>query len=420
IHKQEHFKAFSPVLQTARGTMLRRSTMLYLKELMGERWSDQLVNFYNAEAAGARFQFENNTAVERMYNNFVFAVMMVNVASGLKQIASIPVYANYMDKKNPAAFTDGVLWALTNPQKLAKMYKDSPILRKRYAHGFNVEIFKAMHQAHTSVSAKAMKAWAQKYISPVKHGDMIAVLIGGGSVYINQYNGYIKAGLSKAEANKKAIIDMELATVRSQQTAEIFGVTQIQAGSLAGRIFSTFQSAQAAYFNIILNILNTWNISEKKTWDKIHDTMNMLLFVPLIYGMFASAFVPKDTWDDWLYDIIYWGSGNALILGNIFQGLAYTFRMGRVPQFTNMVPATQSIESLYKIPVGIMDVAQGNIEGLDTAAEGISPILGIPYQKAKNQIIGLSDFLHGNDMRFGRLIGLSEAHLNELENIYNK
>jgi hypothetical protein len=282
-------------------------------------------------------------------------------------------------------------------------------------------MFRAKHDANNSATTKAMMAWMQKYVSPAKHGDMMAVAIGGGAVYYANKQAYLAKGMSEAEADAKAIADVEQATIRSQQSAEIYAVSGIQANTQLGRLLSTFQSAQVAYFNILVNLANSSNIPQKQRKKKITQAFTMLVAMPLVFGVLASAFVPRDDLMDYLYDIIFYNVGNSVIIGNILQGLVSTAWTGKRPTFDTLIPAEQVISSLYNFPIAVRDIMDDpeNLEAWDKLAGSISPITGVPYKKIKNQYDGLRDYIEGNDRRFGRLLGISEKAMDTLEDTYN-
>jgi hypothetical protein len=418
ISSMEHFKHFAQLLYDLKNTILRRDMQKIMNRYLGEEYTAKFSEYVNAIALNKRRNFNMNTVFEKLKNRMFMSVMLVNAFSFIKQIGSIPVFYNYLNTGGAFKFTSGVMWSLSHWKELYGIYKESPILQKRYTLGQNIEIQRALESDDIMSIASEIKAQANK-IAFARAGDMIAVMIGGGALYINHYNEYLNGGMSKAEARAKAINDMERATVRSQQTAEIFGVTALQADKV-GSFVAAFRSAQIAYFNIWLNLANDIRGGKKSKWRMFRQATNMLIMSKLIYAMFDSAFVPRDSWDDWLYDLMYHAFGDMILIGWLLQPVLEGMRRGRY-RGGSMIPLDSAIQqSMTTTFKGVGDILNDPADAKawwDTIA-GTSNLTGVPLQGATRLYRGWSDYLSGTDNNVRRLIGLKPEYIGMLESLY--
>lgn len=427
VHTMEHFVHYSPVIFDARNTILRRDMKVYLKRLMGEQWLNTLVKFYTSTALDKRLVYTQVKAFERNYNNFMFSVMFGKLIIGLKQIGSIPLYMSFIDGANPAKFAAGLMWATTHPLELSKLMNESVLLKKRYQHGFSVEMFRALHNVNSNVDISQLKAWTQKYLSSTKHGDMFAVLLGGGAVYINQYHKYLSQGMNEIAARQKAIEDMEDATNRSQQSAEVYSVSRLQAGDTAlgvlGRLLSSFQSAQAAVYNMVYNWAADLKVEQKSKAESINQAFAMFMYYPLFFAIIAGGFILPDSWDDWIYDLLYYNIGNSMVLGNLLQRFMQYARTGKAPYRQTMIASEETVESLYDVVPALGHIAEDfwSPGGWGELIEAISPAAGIPWRSGEQQISGISDYVNGESDNFARMLGMSQAAIDQQKyGIYKK
>ena len=74
---------------------------------------------------------------------------------------------------------------------------------------------------------------------PTTMSDSFAIAIGGASYYRNKVNNYIKEGLTKTEAEKKAFLDFQEIAEETQQSSRPDRVSNQQASPL-GRLVLAF------------------------------------------------------------------------------------------------------------------------------------------------------------------------------------
>ena len=180
-------------------------------------------------------------------NGSVGSVMFFNMRSALLQQMSLVNYINFADNNIFAAAK-----AFANQKQYWddwSMIFNSDMLKQRRG-GIQTDVNGAELAAEMRKSKNPHRFLISKLLElgflPTQIGDNIAIATGGATYYRNRVNTYLKDGLSKSEAEKKAFVDFQDITQSTQQSARPDMVSKQQA-SLIGKIILNFQNVTSQF-----------------------------------------------------------------------------------------------------------------------------------------------------------------------------
>jgi hypothetical protein len=180
-------------------------------------------------------------------SNSVGAIMFLNMRSAILQTISAANFINWGDN-NPVK----AAMAFANQKQFwsdFSMIFNSDFLKQRRS-GLKTDVNEAALAnavANKKNKAKAALAYILKLgFAPTQIADSFAIAVGGASFYRNRVKTYIKQGLSKAEAEKKAFADLTDVSNVSQQSSDPSLISRQQA-SILGRFILAFQNTPMQY-----------------------------------------------------------------------------------------------------------------------------------------------------------------------------
>ncbi len=185
-------------------------------------------------------------------NGSVGTIMFFNMRSAVLQLISA---TNYIDTENNSPFAAAKAFA-ENPKywvKTAVMLFNSPFIQERLS-GESRTINEAELAAYVQGSENKLAALGSYLLKigfgPTRVADMLAILLGGTSYYINQEKAYLLMGYSKKEAAETAMTKWIGKTQESQQSSDAMMISQQQAGGM-GRLILAFKNTPMQYARLI-------------------------------------------------------------------------------------------------------------------------------------------------------------------------
>ena len=245
-------------------------------------------------------------------NGSVGSVMFFNTRSALLQQMSNVNYLNFADNNIFAAAK-----AFANQpqywQDFAMIFNSDMLKQRRGGIGTDIngaELAEAVSRSTNPIGSVIGKLLQLGFL-PTQIGDNIAIATGGATFYRNRVNKYIKDGLTKKEAEKKAFTDFQTITQATQQSARPDMTSQQQAMWI-GKLVLNFLNTPSQYNRIIKkagsDIINR-RITPPNTTQMQSDMSNMsrilyygaaqnLIFYSLQTALFALMFGTDDEDDD--------------------------------------------------------------------------------------------------------------------------
>jgi hypothetical protein len=319
-------------------------------------------------------------------NGSVGSVMFFNMRSALLQQMSLVNYINFADNNIFAAAK-----AFANQKQYWDdwgMIFNSDMLKQRRG-GIQTDVNGAELAAEMRKSKNPHRFLISKLLElgflPTQIGDNIAIATGGATFYRNRVNTYLKDGLSKSEAEKKAFVDFQDITQSTQQSARPDMVSQQQA-SLIGKIILNFQNVTSQFNRLgkkaFLDIKNRRITGPNKTQMQsdisnaaritYYFAVQNLIFYTLQTAMFAMMF------DDDEEDVnnLFLKKRERLINGSIDSVLRGSGILGAV------------ISTLKNVAIAFARQRDVNYNPDESAviveAFNFSPVLGIKARKVVN------------------------------------
>jgi hypothetical protein len=233
--------------------------------------------------------------------------MNLNTRSAMLQLISSVNFINH-SFNNPLAATR----AFANQPQYWKDFMtimNSDMLVQRRA-GLRINVTEAELAAAASGSKNPAKAVIAKILKagylPTKIADSFAIASGGATYYRNAIRKYMKEGLSKAEAEKKAFIDFQAIAERTQQSSrpDLLSAQQV---SVAGRIILPFANTPMQMNRIMMKelldlkngrykgVIGDNSITNKMSKVAYYGFVQSAIFAGLQSGLYAlTAFSDDD------------------------------------------------------------------------------------------------------------------------------
>ena len=243
-----------------------------------------------------------NQGSNRLLNNFmnwvhgsIGATMFFNARSALLQQLSTLNFINWHDNnplKAAAAFANQKqFWT-----DVAMIF-NSPWLKQRRG-GIGTDLNAAELLKEIEGSKNPMKT-AIAYLlkigfTPTQIGDSIAIATGGATMYRNRVSSYLNKGMTQAEAESQAFLDLQEISEETQQSTREDKISQQQASPL-GKLILAFQNTPMQYNRLMKRAMqdlvnNRGDSKEHLSKIVYYGAAQSLVFYGLQQGLFAALF----------------------------------------------------------------------------------------------------------------------------------
>ena len=252
-------------------------------------------------------------------------------------------------------------------------------------------------------------------------GDKAAIMVGGWGVYRYYNNKYLKEGMSKEEANKKALTRFEIATKRTQQDRGVESLGHFQRGDDLYKLFTMFMTAPSSYSRQVMAAMRNMKASPV-------DSMKRLavahIVLPAVFQAIASAALLLDDDEDKRSDAhndimkaIALGGVNGIFLVRDAADYAANILTGTGYGTMELTPTNEVIKSATTTVNKAIKYAQDEADFIDI----IDPFLkttgfatGLPYEPFKRMVTGVSEAVTGETEKpIFRAVGYSKYAVGE-------
>ena len=422
------------------GQKLVGPNMNKIEAIYGTRFREALTDILWRMENGTNRTFGNNRLVNAFanwINNSVGAIMFFNARSAVLQTLST---VNFINFGNNNIFAASKAFA-NQPQFWAdfSMLFNSDMLKQRRA-GFKTDI----NQNELAAAAKAGKGdpkAALQYLLkigflPTQIADSFAISLGGASFYRNQVNAYIKDGVSRVDAEKRAMIDFQEKAEETQQSSRPDLISQQQASAL-GRFILAFQNTPMQYARLTkkaaLDLINRRG-SDRQNISKIiyYGAAQNIIFSSLQSAMFkfiydddeeeeteSKARLANSVVDSFLRGTGVYGAIAATFKNMVMRFMKESERGGQMDQGRVLVemlnlspPVGSKARKLYS---GLttykfnsdemyeMDKLDIDNPMWQTIGNTVSAITNVPMDRAVNKIRNIKEALNQNNEIWQRI-----------------
>ena len=236
-------------------------------------------------------------------NGAVGATMFLNMKSAVMQQLSSANFINWHDN-NPVKAAKAFVNQKQFWKDYATIWNSDMLVQRRGGLRINVQEAEiALAASNSKSKSRAVFSYLLKLgYTPTKISDSHAISFGGASFYRNRINTYLKQGMNKTAAEKKAFLDFQAASEPVQQSSRPDLISKWQAGPL-GRLILAWGNTQMQ--NVRTAEKSTRNIinrrgSDKENLSKIwwYGAMQPLMYGALSAGLFAIYLDEDDIFDD--------------------------------------------------------------------------------------------------------------------------
>ena len=214
-----------------------------MESKLGTNWRETIEDMFDRMETGRTRSMnlgKTGNALMNYFNGSTGAIMNFNTRSAALQLISTVNFVN-SSFNNPLMAAK----ALANQPQYWKDFMtimNSDMLKQR-RQGLEINVSEAELASAASQSKNPARAALAKILKagylPTKVADSFAIASGGATYYRNAINKYVKEGLSKSEAEKKAFIDFQAIAERTQQSSRADLLSKQQT-SFEGRLILAF------------------------------------------------------------------------------------------------------------------------------------------------------------------------------------
>ena len=346
----------------AKNEIFSEENLNKMESKLGSNWRKNLEEMFYRMETGRTRRADLGTAgnaIMDYLNGSVGTIMNFNTRSATLQLLSTVNFINH-SFNNPIAATR----AFANQPQYWKDFMtimNSNMLKQRRA-GLKINVTEAELAAAAAGSKNPFKAVMAKLLKagylPTKIADSFAIASGGATYYRNSIKKYMKEGMSKTEAEKKAFVDFQAIAERTQQSSrpDLLSAQQVSWG---GRIILPFANTPMQMNRIMMK--------------ELLDIKN---------GRYEPGVVGDNTLSNKISKIAYYGGIQSAVFAGLQSGL-----------FALMAFSEDDQLKAEKEVYAINTMADSFLRGMGTQGAVLSAVKNalLEFQKQNNKSYG-ADF----------------------------
>ena len=240
--RKRHLETFSGNVDA----IFNDTTLDLIADQYGNRFRQALVSTLRRMKTGRnRVSTDANANVYMNWlNRAVGTTMFLNTRSAALQLLSS---LNFIGKPDnnlfaaTAAFANQKQWR----EDYNKLWNSDYLVNRREGAKFDV-----LADELAEGDVKGLNKLLKFGFLPTRYADSYAIALGGAAFYRNRANSYMKQGMSKADAEAKALVDWRESAEESQQSSDPSKISEIQASSI-GKIIYAFANTPFQYARIV-------------------------------------------------------------------------------------------------------------------------------------------------------------------------
>jgi hypothetical protein len=321
---------------------------------------------------------------------------------------------NFADR--PFTFAKEMIATIFNPKDwkgALEMINKSGILTQRYrSMMYNIDANLAWDTLIGSGKlnrARLTKKFLFESMNLSAKGDKLSVIVGGYSLYKAQISFYTsdKGGsLTKAEAEKKALRDVEMAVNETLQSGEIMYTPRALRQPNLLKLFTMFQSQQAALYNLQLSmargLVNAIANGAKKPALKSLQWLVIAITNVFIYGLVNGGFrYPEDEekYNEYILEMIMENFTNLTVIDKTIGAFAKAWVKDEKVKIYDVVqtPVLTAYQNLWLKSFAVAKKAEKGEAGLSDYFEVVKVMNmifgGVPIDPVARQVSGVSEFM---------------------------
>jgi hypothetical protein len=346
--------------------------------------------------------------VSKLIRNVAVGKLALNFPSAVKQLGSIPAYANAM----PAAeWGAGFISFLKNPSSSIKILLETDYIKNRITTTGDRDLRAIAESKSFQQAAMGAKSWRDRLMILTRLGDVGAIMAGGWPIYKKTYDDAIAAGKPISEAKKMAELEFGFVSDRSQQSSKPQNLSYFQSIGSFAKLFTMFMTSPIQYQRIINSSIRAWWKGRINLPTAIKTVAIYHIILPQIFTAMGSMGIGIFSDDEEKQEAWWRRQRYAAVLGNLnaffLAGDALDALLGSIikdEQFFDLSnPVVSELSSIVKSAANIGE--EGNLS--DLVGSLMLLLGGIPYDTISREFEAKYELLQGDDV-YQNIWGISD------------
>ena len=346
--------------------------------------------------------------VSKLIRNVAVGKLALNFPSAVKQLGSIPAYANAM----PAAeWGAGFISFLKNPSSSIKILLETDYIKNRITTTGDRDLRAIAESKSFQQAAMGAKSWRDRLMILTRLGDVGAIMAGGWPIYKKTYDDAIAAGKPISEAKKMAELEFGFVSDRSQQSSKPQNLSYFQSIGSFAKLFTMFMTSPIQYQRIINSSIRAWWKGRINLPTAIKTVAIYHIILPQIFTAMGSMGIGIFSDDEEKQEAWWRRQRYAAVLGNLnaffLAGDALDALLGSIikdEQFFDLSnPVVSELSSIVKSAANIGE--EGNLS--DLVGSMMLLLGGIPYDTISREFEAKYELLQGDDV-YQNIWGISD------------
>ena len=249
IVNSNHWIAWSDKLIDINAVMGDVKVKTIISNLFGKKMESRISYEVSRMASNDRFQnkFGYGELWNKIRSNYAVAALAAKPALMIKQWTSFPAYWEHM---STAEFMEGLADFATHPKEAMQILGSTTLMKTRDVN--IIKDFAELSKLELFKKNTGKVKLRELMMGNIKLGDRFAIYLGGWALYKAGLKKNLAAGMSEAEAKKKALNRFERVTDETQQSGRLSQQSYWQSNPFL-RAFTMFQSSQNQYLRKEIN-----------------------------------------------------------------------------------------------------------------------------------------------------------------------
>lgn len=353
-----HFVTHGESVRQLRAIFNNKELQTAIIDQYGAKAYRALADQLEAFVKGGNVNAQANAIYQAFYGAWVRSKMAANITSGIKQTLGFITYAQEIPA---SALAKGSAYALRHPGEALEILKQSDYFNNRLRGGANAELRWLLDASGQAAGKKqALSRLIDEGLSAaLRFGDAASVLLGGYATYKYHLDNLVDRGVDKAEAHKLALLEMEMATERTQQSSKPHMLTAAQRSPL--RAFTSFKSNQILLMNkLIPAIIN-------RDGKQIRASLGALIVSSVVMTAVGDLLRKGLDFDEYEWTDYIENIGADFLSGNGFAGAlgseALSAAMSEFKKGSFRFRGSDPLSDSYNMVAGLFDIAEHMEDG---------------------------------------------------------
>jgi len=422
VSDMNHYMAFARIAKDMRNTFKDADVRKAIRQVTG---GTSVLNLLDGQIddiiRGSLDRVKVDTMMNQIIGNLAVSKIALNLSSALKQLGSVPAYADGM----PAGvwLAEFSKFFLDVPGN-SKVLLESEYMKNRLRTSHDRDLRAVVSSKSFANEIAGVRNIRDKLMVLTRMGDAGAILAGGYPVYAHTKAEALKAGMSPEAAHAEGLRKFSRATDRAQQSAEIMSRGYWQRGGSTHKLFTMYMTSPIQYNRIMIGAIKAaakGRISKKQALKSVF-IYHVLL--PQVFTAMASMGIGafSEAEDDDKLNKFWKRQRSALAIGNFNS----VFLVGDAYEAIVKVFSQNASVFEQEVSLPIMDQFQDFVkaaqhiddgEVLESADDLMSALMsfgGLPYDPVRENIEGAWEAATGEtDNPVMRMMGFSDWALLE-------